>query len=318
MARKPRIHFPGAVYHVILRGNRGENIFFTRADRARFYFLLQEGVERFEHRIHAFCLMTNHVHLAIQVGTIPLSRIMQNISFRYTSYINRRKRRTGHVFQGRYKALLIDADTYLLELVRYIHCNPVRAGLAQSPEQYQWSSHRAYMGEESVSWLSTEWILSQFSQHEETAKTLYRNFVLDGIAEEHRIEFHRGTYEGRILGDDGFSENALAKAEEKFQGRLELHQIIDAVCAEYAIDADMLAESGKKQPASKARTIVAYLVQDEEHLSLTELSRSMKRHIAALSRAAGRLRDRMPSDPELTQRVALIRKKLSQKSKCQA
>ncbi|MCK5404678.1 MAG: transposase [Desulfobulbaceae bacterium] len=89
MARKPRIHFPGAVYHVILRGNRGENIFFTRADRARFYFLLQEGVERFEHRIHAFCLMTNHVHLAIQVGTIPLSRIMQNISFRYTSYINR-------------------------------------------------------------------------------------------------------------------------------------------------------------------------------------------------------------------------------------
>jgi hypothetical protein len=93
----------------------------------RFYFLLQEGVEKYGHRVHAFCLMTNHVHLAIQVGEVPLSRIMQNIGFRYTTYLNRRKKRTGHIFQGRYKALLIDADSYLLELVRYIHCNPVRA-----------------------------------------------------------------------------------------------------------------------------------------------------------------------------------------------
>ncbi|MDH5561852.1 MAG: transposase, partial [Deltaproteobacteria bacterium] len=127
MARKPRIHYPGAVYHVILRGNGGQDIFFSKADRSRFYLLLQDGAERFSHRIHAFCLMTNHVHLAIQVGEVPLSRIMQNISFRYTGYLNRRKQRTGHVFQGRYKALLIDADSYLVELVRYIHCNPVRA-----------------------------------------------------------------------------------------------------------------------------------------------------------------------------------------------
>jgi putative transposase len=92
MARKPRIHYPGAVYHVILRGNGGQEIFFAKADWSRFYFLLQEGVGKYEHRIHAFCLMTNHVHLAIQVGEVPLSRIMQNIGFRYTSYLNRRKK----------------------------------------------------------------------------------------------------------------------------------------------------------------------------------------------------------------------------------
>ena len=121
MARKSRIHYPGAVYHVILRGNGGQDIFFARQDRTRFYLLLQEGVERFGHRIHAFCCMTNHVHLAIQVAEIPLAKIMQNVSFRYTRHINNREKRIGHLFQGRYKALLIDADSYLLELVRYIH-----------------------------------------------------------------------------------------------------------------------------------------------------------------------------------------------------
>ena len=146
MARKPRLHYSGASYHVILRGNGGQDIFIDKKDRTRFYFLLQEGVERYRHRIHAYCLMTNHVHLAIQVGDVPLSRIIQNLSFRYTRYLNRRKNQVGHLFQGRYKALLIDADSYLLELVRYIHNNPVRAGMVKTAEEYPWSSHHAYLG----------------------------------------------------------------------------------------------------------------------------------------------------------------------------
>ena len=123
MARKPRIHYPGAFYHVILRGNDGQDIFYTKIDRSRFCELLQEGIERYEHRIHGFCLMSNHLHLIVQAGDIPLSRILQNVSFRYTRYINKKKKRIGHLFQGRYKAILIDADSYLLELVRYIHLN---------------------------------------------------------------------------------------------------------------------------------------------------------------------------------------------------
>jgi len=128
----------------MLRGNGGQNVFYSPADRIQLYLLLQEGIERFVHRIHAFCLMINHIHLVIQVGEVPLSKIIQNISFRYTRYINGRMKRIGHLFQGRYKAILIDADSYLLELVRYIHNNPLRVGLAQAPEQYQWSSHQAY------------------------------------------------------------------------------------------------------------------------------------------------------------------------------
>ena len=127
MARKPRIHYPGAWYHVILRGNGGSDIFFDTQDRTQFFLLLQEGVERYGHRIHAYCLMTNHIHLVVQVANIPLSRITQNISFRYTRYINRRKNQAGHLFQGRYKALLIDAENYL------------KSGVAPNPDP-MWSS----------------------------------------------------------------------------------------------------------------------------------------------------------------------------------
>ena len=113
MARKHRIYYPGAYYHVILRGNTQQDIFFTDNDRFRFYLLLQEGIERYGHTIHAFCLMNNHIHLLCQVDLVPLSRIIQNIAFRYARWINWSRERTGHLFQGRYKAILIDADEYL-------------------------------------------------------------------------------------------------------------------------------------------------------------------------------------------------------------
>ena len=120
MARKPRIHYPGAVYHVILRGNAGQPIFFDDRDRYRLYLIVQFVVEKFGCRVHGFCFMTNHAHFVLQTGDISLSRIMQNLSLRYTKWINYTQSRTGHVFQGRYKALLLDADIYLMELVRYV------------------------------------------------------------------------------------------------------------------------------------------------------------------------------------------------------
>ena len=163
MARKPRIHLDGALYHVMLRGNGGQSIFLVDDDRDAFEALVAEGVSRFGHRIHAFCWMGNHVHLAIQVADTPLSKIMQNIAFRYTRFINRRAQRIGHLFQGRFKALLVDADSYLLELVRYIHLNPVRAKLVADPADYRWSGHLAYLGKTHKEWLTTDWVLSQFA-----------------------------------------------------------------------------------------------------------------------------------------------------------
>jgi len=147
MARKPRVHVPGAIHHVMLRGNAGQPIFADDTDRQRLCELLADGVERFDHRIHAYCLMGNHLHLAIEVGQVSLSREVQNLAFRYTHSFNHRERRTGHLFQGRFRSLLVDRDSYLLELVRYIHCNPMRSGLVRSPEAWTWSGHRTYLGQ---------------------------------------------------------------------------------------------------------------------------------------------------------------------------
>ena len=124
MARRPRFHLPFGIYHVMLRGNDGLPIFFSDADRCRMSLLLQEGVEQFSHYIHAFCFMSNHIHLAIQVRETSISRIMQNLAFRYARYINKKYDRVGHLFQGRFKSIIVDGNRYLKELVRYIHLNP--------------------------------------------------------------------------------------------------------------------------------------------------------------------------------------------------
>jgi len=173
MARKPRLYIPGALYHVMLRGNDGQHIFDNNEERSHFLSLVAEGVGRYGHRIHAYCLMDNHVHLLIQMGQTPLSKVMQNISFRYTRWMNRRHHRTGHLFQGRFRAILCDEDAYLLELVRYIHLNPVRAGIIATPEEHPWSGHRAYLGIESVPWLTSDWCLSRFAANLKVARRSY-------------------------------------------------------------------------------------------------------------------------------------------------
>ncbi|MDJ0862092.1 MAG: transposase [Gammaproteobacteria bacterium] len=177
--------------------------------RGECYRLLADGTTRFGYRVHAYCLMTNHLHLAVEVGPILLSRGMQNLAFRYTRRINRREKRIDHLFQGRYKALLVDRDAYLLELVRYIHLNPVRAGLMAEPSDYPWSGHRAYLGKEQMPWLSTDWVLSQFDDRLGVARRRYRAFVRRGVEEGYREEFHTGSEDPRVLGDDGFLASVL-------------------------------------------------------------------------------------------------------------
>ena len=303
MPRKPRIHYPGACYHVILRGNAGQNIFFNKQDRNRFFSLLQEGIERYRHRIHAYCLMTNHVHLAVQVAEIPLSRIIQNISFRYTRYFNKRKNRAGHLFQGRYKAILIDADSYLLELVRYIHNNPVRAGIVSTPDKYPWSSHNVYVANVAVSWLTTDWVLSQFDQQRKRAIDYFRSFIHAGTDEADSVKFHRGNAEGEILGSDNFAEEAHFKASQEMASMLSLDHIIDVVCDHYKIDHGELKRMSKQRRVSEPRAVIALLVREAANLSLMELSRRLNRDLSGLSQAAGRLEKRAENQQKLVEKI---------------
>jgi putative transposase len=254
--------------------------------------------------------MTNHLHLVVQVGDMPLAKILQNISFRYTRYINKKKKRNGHLFQGRYKAILIDADSYLLELVRYIHNNPLRTGQVNKPEQYQWSSHRAYLDKETVTWLTTDFVLSQFAKNEKKARQQFQAFCLKGGNEERREEFYQGTFDGRILGDEGFSENVLAMAKERFHAPVSVEQLVKVVCKVYRMNEQAIVVPGKHQPGAEARAVVAYLAQEAGKPSLTELGKYFQRDPTAMSRAAGRLRERLANDRALTARLKKVKSSL--------
>ncbi|MBI1920387.1 MAG: transposase [Geobacter sp.] len=290
MARKPRIHFPAALYHVMLRGNAGQDIFFEDADRYRFYLLLQEGVERFGHRIHAYCLMSNHIHLAIQVGEVPLSRIMQNIAFRYTRWINWRRNSSGHLFQGRFKAVLVDGDSYVMELTRYIHLNPVRAGMVRSPEEYPWSGHRAYLGSESIPWLTSDWVLA-------------RKFVELGKDDGHRPEFHSGReVDSRLLGDDAFIERILEQTEGKPSRQITLKEIIATVCREYEISEKDFTTPGRCRYPSEARGTAARLILETGCGTIAELGKLTGRDPTTLSRVARHLQTKTTTDSSVAER----------------
>src|SRR3990172_5486818 len=187
MARPLRVEFDGATYHVTSRGNAREDIFDDDGDRKAFLECLGKVVDRFNWLCHAYCLMDNHYHLVIETPEANLSNGMRQLNGVYTQLYNRRHRTVGHLFQGRYKAILIQKESHLLEVCRYVVLNPVGAKAVEVPERWRWSSYRATAGiERAHPCLTADWILGQFGSKRRTAEKRYRAFVMDGIR-EHRI-----------------------------------------------------------------------------------------------------------------------------------
>ena len=177
MGRPLRIEYPGAHYHVTSRGNERKDVFKSQKDREQFLLYLESAVNRYEAVIHGYCLMSNHYHLLLETPSGNLSKIMQHINGAYTNYFNVKRKRSGHLFQGRYKAIVIEADEYAQELSRYIHLNPVRADIVGKPEEYRWSSYLEYIGERKhPEWLEISFILDYFGKGEDRFRK-YRGFV---------------------------------------------------------------------------------------------------------------------------------------------
>jgi len=214
MARKPRIEYPGALYHVIARGNQRRDVFHDAADRRRYLAKLAHYKQRYAFRLLAYVLMTNHVHLLVETGTVGLGKNMQGLHQSYTQGYNRRYGAVGHVFQGRYQAILCDRDTYLLALVRYIHLNPVRAGLVSDPEAYPWSGHREYCGPPSTGLLDCDVVLRMLSSRRGVARKQYQAFVHADLEAGSRPEYYR-VRDQRILGDDDFMSQVEAQQSER-------------------------------------------------------------------------------------------------------
>ena len=203
MARPLRIAYPGAVYHITSRGNEKKLIFKDERDREILLDTLSQVDKRYNWLCHAYCLMNNHYHLIIETPDGNLSAGMRQLNGVYTQAFNRQHNRVGHLFQRRYKAILIQKDSHLLEVCRYVVLNPVRAKAVKKPEQWRWSSYQATAGiEKPHPCLSTEWILNQFGSTRRIAEKAYRKFVEDGIKQESIWEAVRAQ---SILGEEEFT-----------------------------------------------------------------------------------------------------------------
>jgi REP element-mobilizing transposase RayT len=205
MARKPRIEFPHALYHVIARGNQRRNIFLESADYSKYLGLVARYKENYDFRLFAYALMINHIHLLIETGDAPLSKIMQGLQQTYTQYFNWKYDQIGHVFHGRYKALLCQKDAYLLELVRYIHLNPIRAGIVNDLARYPWTSHLIYIRSSYHPLVNKTPVLQLFHSNLTRARKFYMQFIRDGMKRGHTA-FLDDVSNGRILGKQSFVE----------------------------------------------------------------------------------------------------------------
>lgn len=311
MARKPRIYFPGAVYHVMLRGNDGMRIFFLDKDRDYFLFLCEEGVKRYQYEIHGYCLMGNHVHILLRIGNVSLSKVIQNISFRYTRWINKREKRIGHLFQGRYKAILVDGESYLLELIRYIHLNPVRARLVDNIDDYRWSSHHVYLGREESRWLSTNFVLSCFSDERLSAISHYQQFITksdDGFSQN----FQKGNQPGYdILAEDDFmGKIGIGKSKEIKHVDLEI--LINLVCDYYQVNFSVLKSDLRTRLYSRVRAFIAILSQEFTQCTLTSLAIYFNRDVSGMIRAMRKIYEDAEACDELDALKKIIDKSTSQ------
>lgn len=215
MARPLRVEYPGAWYHVLNRGRRKENIFIRDADRQDFLKLIGECFRLYELEVHAYSLMPNHYHLLIHTPRGNLSRIMRHLDGVYTQKINRRYKLEGSLFKGRFKSILIEEESYLLELVRYIHRNPLKAGLERKLGDHKWTSHRAYMiVKDRPVWLQTDSVLMRFSQYENNARKGLQSFVKKEVSQSLEKRLYSINWPA-VLGGKLFKEKVKERLLER-------------------------------------------------------------------------------------------------------
>jgi putative transposase len=311
MARKPRIYFPGALYHVITRGNRRQGVFQDEKDFEQFLTYLSNCKNRFPFRLYAYALMQNHLHFLIEVGDIPLSRIMQSLLFGYAQYFNRRYKEVGHLFQGRYKAILCDKEAYLLELVRYIHLNPVRAKIAKRPEDYAWTGHLSYLGKGRKDIIDEGFVLDQFGGGKSVARRRYRQFVWEGISEGHEGKYYR-VKDQLYLGEDGFVDQIKMekKESEGWVYDIPLEAMSQEASREIGISEDKLYSVTRDREGAHGRGIVAYLARVISDYTVREIGDHFRRSPAAIGEAIMKVEDRVHRDKSFAKALKRMREQL--------
>ena len=321
MARPLRVEYPGAFYHVINRGNSHEKLFKSPRDHEKFLQYLGKAAERFAVIVHTYCLMSNHYHLLLETIEPNLSVTMQWLNVSYATYFNRKHRRKGHLFQGRFKAILIDAEVYLKQLSRYIHLNPVRAKIIETPEQYRWSSYSAFIGKQKApKFLKTDWLLSNFGSNTKEARKNYKEFI-EGIDINAVRDPSKQLEGGFILGDTDFvnwvKDTFLYKRDDekeipqlkKLKPRVAPETIVDQVSRAFNCEAEKIRKKGLK--CNKAREVAIYLSRDLGGISCSDLGVFFGGVSGALiTMMEKRITEETTRNPRLKHKIEKIKKQI--------
>jgi REP element-mobilizing transposase RayT len=306
MPRPPRLQAPGSLHHLIARGNERREVFRDDADRENYLERIARYRKRFGFRLYAYCLMPNHVHLAAEQGPVPLSDFMHALQSSYTQYFNRRHERVGHLFQGRYKSFLVDSERYFLALVRYIHENPVKAGIVRDARVYRWSSDRFFRSGTGAPWLDLEQALALMGSNPREARRLYCELM--------NSHDSASTYdllpacERSIKGDQDFAREALRQV--CLPRRRSLGWTAEAVaCAVAAcarVPLEDLVGSSRRRELSWWRVVSAYLGRDRLGIPVSETARLFQRNENSLANSVRSFEERIAHEPGLREQLERI------------
>lgn len=319
MPRRPRLDISGALHHIMIRGIDRADIFRDDEDRHGFLKKLGELIVISNSQVYAWALMTNHVHILFKSGEKGISFVMRRLLTWYAIYFNRRYKRRGHLFENRYKSILCDEEQYLLELIRYIHLNPVRAGLVSSLgelDRYPWCGHAVLAGSMAMDWMSTEYVLAHFGNTVASARKKYKAFVEDGFHQGQRPELTGGgllrsqggwsqvmgmrrrkqeSSDERILGSGAFVEGLLREAEERELRQLRIKrtgktiaEIIKEECKARSVSTKELQSGSRRRAVSVARAVIAFRSIEELGLATAEIARALGVSMSTISRAITR------------------------------
>lgn len=286
MPRNPRVHYSHAIYHVMHQGNYKQNIFYEAADYLKFYSILEKVTCQYSCKIHVFCLMTNHVHLLIEVLHIPLRKIMQTIATTYSNYINKKHDRHGHLFRGRYLDKLVEDERYFLELFYYIHMNPLKAKIVQNLSAYPWSSYHCYAGNKKLHWLSTE-----------AFKNLIINETGSDYCCESFMEHCNDHYsEPKFCELDGYGvltikaqvSNMLQTSKTLDLKSLSPMQIVEIVCEHIGISKHLITTNSKSDLVTMGRTLAAYYAHYHGRYKIKEIAHLLNCPVDTLSKTMHR------------------------------
>ncbi|MCD6311544.1 MAG: transposase [Elusimicrobia bacterium] len=318
MARQIRIEFEGGVYHITARGNERKTIFLCPDDRSHFLSVLNKSAIRYGIIIYAYSLMGNHYHLVIETPLGNLIKFMHSLNSVYTGYFNRIHKRVGHLFQGRYKSIIVDKDSYLLAVVRYTHLNPVKAGIIAKPEEYQWSSYGEYIGTQKKGLTATDFILSQFGNDKKTAVGYFKKFHYEAISKEDQL-FEK-TVSGIFLGSERFIEKMKGQIKSSSLTREIVNKrrlsdvykrkyIMDLITRHYKVaETELIKRGSKLQDAQKA---AVYFLRKYTGMKVKEVSRySGGRDYTYIPKIISFIENLKDRDTKLSQSIKILTKKI--------